>query len=269
MKVLLFGTGNFYELYKQCFRKVEIIGLLDNDPLKQGQELDYITIYSPAQGVRMDYEQIWLLSYHAFEMREQLRKLSVDDEKIYDVQDLYLGLGDLLSAPAGDLYLPDGSMRLAKPGEAIDKVVLLTPNLFLNGAEIALVQMVSTLKEMGYSILVCALHDGSLHRQVSALGVPVIIMGQIAHDIPLTCFTYLDGATVFILNTIEMYMLLQKRDMSVPVLWWLHDSEMVYQETGIKDALLRNLDLSGISIYSVSELATKDFCCHYGQSGLS
>lgn len=44
MRVLLFGTGEYYQGYKYFFSRVEIVALLDNDWRKQGAVLDGIMI---------------------------------------------------------------------------------------------------------------------------------------------------------------------------------------------------------------------------------
>lgn len=265
MKVLLFGTGNYYQRYKDCFKNLEITGLLDNDAGKLGCLIDGHLVYHPEQAVNLSFEQIWLLSFAAEDMRKQLLSLGVDENIIYDIWDLGHVLGNWLVAPAGKYYVPNGGEREAVLGDAEGRVVLLTPNLMLNGAEIALVQMVKAMLQLGYNPLVASLRDGLLRDELLALEVPVILMGEAAHEIPLVKLPYLHGASAYIFNTIEMYMLMQERYKDIPVVWWLHDSEMVYKETNIKDKILSRINLNGVNIKVVSPIAAAAFNHHYGQ----
>ena len=47
MKILLFGTGDYYQKYKRWFRKEDIAGLIDNDANKQGTLIDGYEVYPP------------------------------------------------------------------------------------------------------------------------------------------------------------------------------------------------------------------------------
>ena len=265
MKVVLFGTGHYYQQYKECFGKVEIMGLLDNNTDKQGSLIDGHIVYAPEQVISLSFDQIWLLSFDSADMRRQLLSLGIDEKLIYEVWEIGHALGENLVVPNGELYLPDGSVRVALPKDVSDKVVLLTPNLMLNGAEIALVQLVRVMLNSGYKPLVSSLRDGPLREELMDLNVPVILMGVASHDMSLTQLPYLMGADAYIFNTIEMYLIMRKQDKHIPTAWWLHDSDMVYQETHIIDGLLSKIDLENVEIKVVSSVAADAFFYHYGE----
>lgn len=265
MKVILFGTGHYYQQYKGCFSKVEIAGLLDNNIAKQGRLMDGHTVYAPEKVISLSFDQIWLLSFDSADMRRQLLSIGIDEKFIYEVWEIGHALGEHLVVPNGELYLSDGSVRTASLEDVSDKVVLLTPNLMLNGAEIALVQLVRVMLKLGYKPLVSSLRDGPLREELMALNVPVILMGEASHDMSLTQLPYLKGAYAYIFNTIEMYLIMRKRYKHIPTAWWLHDSDMVYQETHIIDGLLSKLDLENVDIRVVSSVAAEAFFSHYGE----
>ncbi len=265
MKVVLFGTGHYYQQYKGCFSKVEIMGLLDNNIDKQGRLIDGHTVYAPEQVTSLSFDQIWLLSFESVGMRRQLLSMGIDEKLIYEVWEIGHAMGEQLVVPNGEIYLSNGSVRVASPEDVRDKVVLLTPNLMLNGAEIALVQLVRVMLNLGYKPLVSSLRDGPLREELMALDVPVILMGEAAHEMSLMQLPYLTGASAYIFNTIEMYLILRERDKKTHVAWWLHDSDMVYQETHIRDELLCKLDFENVDIRVVSSIAADAFFYHYGE----
>lgn len=264
MNVVLFGTGKYYERYRTCFANVNVIALLDNNPHRQGTRLDDVQIYSPDSIKGLPYDQIYLLSAKTKDMREQLLEFGVDDACIFEPCEIYRGLGSLISAPEAIIYESDNEPRPAMAGDAAGRIVVVVPNLGLNGAEIALYQMVDILKSLGFDVCVASLRDGALSTDFQRMGVPVIIMGMAAHDIPLSQLKYLSGGSAYILNTIEMYMMLQDCDEKIKALWWLHDSELVYSATNIRDELLRKLDLCRVKLLAVSDVARKAFLQHYG-----
>ena len=266
MKVVIFGTGQYYQRYKDCFRNVEVIGLLDNNIKKQGRLLDGHVVYAPEQIGNLLFDQIWLLSFDTDDMRKQLLSLGVLERYIYEIWELGKGLDGLLSVPRGMYYSAVSEIgREPLVSDAEGKVVFLTPNLWLNGAEIALMQMVQAILHLGYKPLVASLYDGDLRENLLALDVPVILMGEAAHEIPLTKFPYLAGADAYIFNTIEMYLVMQDRYDNISTAWWLHDSGMVYQESNIIDGALSKLDLTGVDIHVVSPIAGEAFRYHYGK----
>ena len=265
MKILIFGTGKIYQRFSECFVRANVVGFLDNDSSKQGQCLNGIKIYSPDSVLFIDYQQIYLLSAKADEMRKQLVDLGVDEHCIFEVHELYKGLRDLLTPPKCWMYCIDGTKRYARKKEATGHLLLLTPNLNLNGAEVALCQLVRVLLILGYRPMVASLTDGDLRGELVGMGVPVLILGLAAHDIPLARQDCLGGAQAYILNTIEMYLLLQERDQNIPVLWWLHDSDMVYREMRIHDESLMHLDVDNIRIEAVSNVAREAFIEHYAK----
>ena len=55
MKYLIFGTGDYYERYKDWFAKEDIAALLDNSPQKQNTKIDGIRVMAPEDGVKLSF----------------------------------------------------------------------------------------------------------------------------------------------------------------------------------------------------------------------
>ena len=83
-KVVIFGTGQFYFNRKKeyCFSKVEIVAFLDNDEKKQGEKIDGVTIYSPADIGRITYDYLIIMVKANDGIREQLLEYGVDRSSI-------------------------------------------------------------------------------------------------------------------------------------------------------------------------------------------
>ena len=83
MKILLFGTGDYYNRCKKWFENQEVLALLDNSEQKQYTMIDGLKVLPPAEGVVLKYDIIVILSFYVEQMKRQLISLGVKPEKIY------------------------------------------------------------------------------------------------------------------------------------------------------------------------------------------
>lgn len=82
IKVIIFGTGEYYKRYNKWLELADIVALLDNDSSVQGTFIDGVKVYSPGEVSTFDYDYIYILSLREKEMRSQLLRLGVKSEKI-------------------------------------------------------------------------------------------------------------------------------------------------------------------------------------------
>lgn len=83
MKYLIFGTGDYYERYKDWFAKEDIAALLDNSPQKQNTKIDGIRVMAPEDGVKLSFDCIVVLSFYVKDMKRQLKALGVEQDRIF------------------------------------------------------------------------------------------------------------------------------------------------------------------------------------------
>ena len=90
MKILIFGTGKIYNILKNSIRNnVDIIGLVDNDQIKQGIILDGKIVYSPQDALTLEFDYIALFSRSDSAMKAQLMDLGIEYERILTYDRLY------------------------------------------------------------------------------------------------------------------------------------------------------------------------------------
>ncbi|SET25408.1 Glycosyltransferase involved in cell wall bisynthesis [Pseudobutyrivibrio sp. C4] len=89
MKVLVFGTGRFYQNRKTeaCFKKTEIIGFVDNDQEKQNILFEGLKVYSPECIDKLQFDYIVLMLKDVSDVYKQLRELFVAEDKILSYAD--------------------------------------------------------------------------------------------------------------------------------------------------------------------------------------
>lgn len=241
-RVLLFGTGKYYERYKQYFVGCEILALLDNNTAKQGIVIDGLAILSPTEGIKLDYDAVFILAVDSEAIRRQLLTLGASAKDIYTVHDI-----------AVECKLYDAEEQLGNS----ETVFLLTDNLSLTGAPIALFMAGRVLKQSGYDVVMVSSLDGTLRREVEKLGIRVYVDKRL-NTATLDDIAWLPRGARVIVNTISLYFLLRNIPESVMVLWWVHEAMMFYKNidreiwTAIKNS-------PQLKICPVSALAGENF----------
>ncbi|HOK40462.1 MAG TPA: hypothetical protein PLD27_05420 [bacterium] len=90
MKILIFGTGKFFERnkYNKDIVENEILAFIDNDKNKQGLFVNDKPIISPDKIHYYNYDKIVIMSNAANEIRKQLVELNIPIDKIEIYQDI-------------------------------------------------------------------------------------------------------------------------------------------------------------------------------------
>lgn len=248
MKVLLFGTGYFYRLYRHWFPDEDVVALLDNSAAKQGQVLDGKHILSPADGVRLAFDAVFVLSMYYREMREQLVALGVPEKCIHGIFDICHFVQGDAAAIAVQKFAASCRRGAGRP-----RIALLFYDLRRNGASFAAVYAAEVLAD-SYEVTVLSTADGPLREPLLQAGIDVWVVPvlQIAtrQDLP-----WLSEFQLLLCNTFNWYYFLSQRDVAQPVLWWLHDAACYYEM--VDHDVLRSLDRCGLTVAAVGPVAQR------------
>ncbi len=248
MKYLIFGTGDYYERYKDWFAKEDIAALLDNSPQKQNTKIDGIRVMAPEDGVKLSFDCIVVLSFYVKDMKRQLKALGVEQDRIFHFYDLYK-LPGIKSQVDTIRYF--GEAREMVEREAENKVLLLSQDLTLGGPAIALLHVARVLQKKGYQTVYASMLDGPLREKLSGYGIPVIVDRRLQIG-TMEETSWSDNFSVILCNTINFYVFLSQRNINIPVIWWLHDSLFFYD--GVDKDLLRSIDRTNLHIVSVGPI---------------
>lgn len=245
MKLLVFGTGEYYERFKKWIAKEEIVALIDNSSAKQHKLLDGVEILSPEEGITREYEVIVVMSFYIKEMKKQLLDLGVAEEKIYHFYDLRK-LVSLEKYRQQIQYYGITEQELKKGAET--QIGLLSTDLALGGTAIALFHMAEVLKRCGYSVVFASMMDGPLRAYLEEQGIPVIIDSNL--QLATMCETrWAADFCLIICNAINYYIFLSERDLSIPIIWWLHDSAFFYD--GVDRTVIKKISKENLTTLSV------------------
>ncbi len=242
MKIAIFGTGKYYSIYKKWLTNVEIVAFLDNDKKKQGRILDGVPILSLNVVLTLSVDRIYIMSHYINEMTWQLESLGIPEEKIFYTFDLV----DLGFKP--DVIMPSKkSLDAEKP-----KILLISDDLKLSGAQYALLYAAQFLKGAGYEILVASPVSGKMEQCLAEYRIPLVIDERIMAG-KLMDLPWAHGFQLILINTTTYYNLLLKRDLTIPVIWWSHEPDCFVKNCLIKG--LKNINLKNLYILAAGNIA--------------
>lgn len=235
-KYVLFGTGDYYRRFIHWFKNEDVAALLDNDVQKQGTRLDGYPVISPQDIVNTEYDAVVILSFYFSEMKAQLLKIGVSEEKIFHFYDLH----ELLKGKKQKISGRD--------------VLLLSHDLAFGGPALALCHSALILNKNGYNVTFASMMDGPLRERLIYQGIPIIIDERLQiytmAELPWT-----QHYDLIICNTINYHIFLTDRNERVPVIWWLHDSSFFYD--GINKKKLKELSTVNLRVLSVGPVPGK------------
>lgn len=182
MKILVFGTGDYYERYKNFFID-DVVGLIDNNKNKQGSFLNGKEIMSPETAVELKYDRIYVLSVYFLQMTEQLLALGIDKEKIFSPTEVI----KLIKEDGKNLPLELMSMdcenlisivKIIFPVHKNPVVRKIAHQYFDENPKVRLVEPLDVLDFHNY-MAKCYLimsDSGGVQEEAPALGKPVIVL---------------------------------------------------------------------------------------------
>lgn len=232
MRIILFGTGDYYNRYKKWFEDQEVIALLDNSRHKQYTFIDGYEVLPPEEGSRLDYDAVVILSFYVTQMKRQLISLGVDENRIWHFYDLHwLLVGRTAVRPLQ--FFVDAEKIITDKDPKASKILLLSNDLTLGGPAIALFHAAITLNRCGYTVLYASMLDGPLKEKLVQNHISVVVDEnlQIA---TMQETEWVNSFSLLICNTLNFYVFLSERSTKTPVIWWLHEAVFFYEGVNAK-----------------------------------
>ena len=252
MKILIFGTGDYYNKYKKWIREENVVALIDNDREKQGTVHDRHPIIGPDEIARMEYDYIIILSVHVVEMIRQLSELGVDRNKVIKYSDIYKHPEFCTGEKSIQIYGKSDAVVQSVIERNNRTILLMSHNLDLNGASMALFYMAKILKYMHYNVVFASWNDGELREYLDRENIPVIVDCNLeiksAKDI-----SWIHNFEKIICNTVNFYQFLSERCVSQKFIWWLHDPVLFYES--LDTELLYKISKDNLKICAAGRIA--------------
>lgn len=245
-KIIIFGTGKYYQIYKKWIVPSDIVVLADNNTDIQGSILDGHKIISPIDINRYIYDRIYILSISLVEIRDQLLSLGISEEKIY----YYFQLKPKNSGKKRKIYYsqkPDDSNIIYKK-----RIIMISHDLSITGAPKCLLLSAELLIKNNYSVVVGSPYEGDLKKQFLAIGADVVVDEQLRTS-SIKAVKWMQYFDVLFINTVQLYYLLLDRDLNLPIVWWIHEPEALYKS--VIPELIDKISKVNLRVYTVSKVA--------------
>lgn len=135
------------------------------------------------------------------------------------------------------------------------KILLVSHELALTGAPVALFYFAEILKEQGFCPVLIAPRAGSLIQECDKYEIPVIVDNTIYQQ--TTYLNYIKLFDLVIANTIVSAPVINGLEgTNIPVLWWIHEAEVSYNEKHFFEPMPQHLP-GNVVVYTVGEYAYK------------
>lgn len=247
MKILIFGTGEYYRRYKKWFVNSDVLALLDNSEQKQHTYIDGLEVLPPAEGVKNNYDIIVILSFHIGQMKQQLIDLGVEERYIYHFYSLHKVIDfNSLKRPLQSFSNAEEIIKIKQTPEP--KILLMSHDLTLGGPAIALFHAAEVLKKRGFSVVYASMIDGPLREILIKNEIPVIIDENLQIATMLET-DWVNFFSIILCNTLNFHVFLSERDTKIPIIWWLHDARFFYD--GVDRDVIGKIDLHNLTSVSV------------------
>ncbi len=161
MKIVLFGTGDYYNRYKEYFRDKNVICLLSNNVKEK--EIDGYRVRNPLEMNYDAVDSIYILVKEYDRIIEQLYGLGVEQNKIKTYNDIQSDFELDFSIKKGRKSFDVSEI------EGINnckKVLIITHDFSLTGVPIALLNLIDVFEELGYSCFFIGLDGGTLVEKI-------------------------------------------------------------------------------------------------------
>lgn len=252
MKIVIFGTGRFYQNRKEEIPSdTEIVAFLDNNEALHGQYMDGCPIVSPCEAKELCYDKIILMSASEEAMKIQLLSLGIDSQSIWY-------WGEFVSEYGRNvLKVYYAQNNIIKPEK---RILLITTYLDYVGGTIAALYAAKALQSRHYSVFLAA--PGGNKRFIDETleeGIHVIISPSLPFVHKKGLF-WIQQFDVVIVNVFQMVLCACEISRIKPVLWWIHEPGVLYEETLSQfQKYICMEQLKKCGIYAVSNIAQRNF----------
>ncbi len=216
MKVVIWGTGKFYQVNKEkIYKDLEVVAFVDNQVLKQGQYLDGIRICAPNELLSLEYDFIFILCAQYMDIRKQIDNMDLPENiRVYDIRQI-----DMLCQCGSAVFFDYSDKKPKKK-----KLLVFSHALISTGAQNVLFIGLQILAKQGYEILVVSKSDGVLRERLAQINISVVILQDYRNTNP-DMVKLTSWADIILVNTLWLSFLVEELSMfNKPVFWWLHES---------------------------------------------
>ncbi len=249
MKILIFGTGQFFENRSDILNcEVDVVGFLDNDTSKIGTKYYGHDVFSPDNIHSLKFDCILIMTMSVDEITDQLISCGVNKEKIITYSSFITKVKDSYER-----------IEASKSARNSKKILISYTNLVKGGASYAAINAAKVLSERGYDCCMAAERiSDEICQELLGNGIDVIKTTKI-YDCDRADMEWIDDYSVIIANSIDMFRFAISAGRTKPTILWLHDPYSRMKQVATTCGNVNLESIKKLHIYSVSEVAKNGF----------
>ncbi|WP_028235375.1 glycosyltransferase family 4 protein [Pseudobutyrivibrio sp. MD2005] len=251
MKLLIFGTGLFYEnrkvQLKEIYSDLEIIGFVDNNTYSSVK--DGLDVYHPNNISELEFDFIILMSKSADDMKKQLISIGIEKKKIKTWDDVL----DDRNGVEVRLY---GANSF---GAGHRNMLVISPFLGYSGVPIVSVYIAEVMEEQGINVTIVST-GGDYHfiQEMVKQGHNVVIYPKLNRGFDTEIYWLSQFDYIFV-NSFVMLEAIEYISKYRHVFWWLHEASYYVKRTLSENPYSASkINLKNTSIFAVSNIAKEN-----------
>lgn len=254
-KIIIFCNGQYFKYRADVLlnsqERYEIIGIVDNDGKQWGRESFGFVVSKPEKGLLLSCDCVVIMSTYYKEIRQQLLDWGVSKEKVLN----YVGFIQRYLQGLAKYYGIELWDRRKK------SILLVSGALNYNGGTMAAVYTAQVLIKHGYSVVMASERCNiRLVKELNDKGICVVAMPGL-----LAAGTFeLQFAKQFDLVIANTLIAISAANQFIevrPVLWWLHEASVTYNNE--LEMLAKERINDKIHVLAVSDIAKRNFEKYY------
>lgn len=242
-RVIIWGTGDYYSRYREDILQMNVIALVDSDRKKQGKIIDEIQVISPEEVQDKEYDKIYIMSTAIDVIRQRMIEIGIAEQKIRYFFDLEQRRG-----------IPVHSFESSNLSKK--KAAIISHEFTVTGAPNCLLQLTKYLLRNDWHVKIGSPYDGKIKEEFQEIGAECFVDERLMMG-TLDSIEWINGSDIIIVNTVSIYYLLRKRNVSIPLIWWLHEPLIFYRS--VVPEIINSLPTENMNVYTVSNVADEAF----------
>lgn len=258
-KIILFGAGRYLEDRISSVINLpdtDILYILDNS-INVDSDFHGMPVRHPTDRIDDKYDYIVITATYAEEIKNQLRLLHVEQEKILRLKE-YIGC---LYNGKWKHYLVENNRDATLTQYDNKSIAVIDWTGEFNGACLAAIYMLKELKNVGYRVgfaSPCAKQE--FIEYVVSLGIDVCVYPNIEFT-KYEDFAWIQQYETIFVNTLLPHKCIKNLNYN-RIVWWIHESESAYLNEERMWGAFDLDDYKCVNIYCVSDVAINTFHRH-------
>lgn len=248
MRVVIFGTGQFYKTRKQCFDEDTIVAFLDNNDSFSNKKEENIPVLLPDRVLSLEFDVVCLMAGADFaeQMREQLVEVGVPEDRIYNFREFFA-------------YKQQKSFYILDKDMYKNEIAVFVPSLTNTGGFRAALYAIEVLQKHCSGVTVISPCKGDGFDEIKNMGVDIVVTSDVSEYNARLWNLIKDVKAIFLNALYYSYLIPYVKTLNKKVIWWIHSGNSFYNTYPLPS---ENFNTYPIKVLGVSSIVKEAYLRH-------